>query len=103
MGIRSSPLAPKRPNINDHLKINKSNASYQTESTICGACCSNSLLDLSLLSLASIRDKLELLSREISAIVDLFSSLSETPLKSSDVTEDHTQEIIINKSHPEKY
>ena len=48
------------------------------------------------------RDKLELRSKEIYAIIDLSSHLSETPPKLSDVNEGQNQEIIINKSHPDK-
>ena len=103
MESRSSPLAPNLPNTNDHHEVSKSNASCQIETATYVTSFSNPLLDLSLLSLASMKDKLELLSKKISAIIDLRSSLSETPPKSSDVNEDRNQEIINNKSHPEKY
>ena len=103
MEIRSPPLAPNLPSNNDHLEANKSNASCQTETTTCDNCCSNPLSDLSLLSLIAMRDKLELISKEISAIIDLRSRLNEIPPKSSYVNENQNQEIIINKSHPDKY
>ena len=97
------PLAPNLSSINDHLKVSKSDASCQTETTTCGTCCSDSLLELSLSSLISMRDRLKILSKEISANIDLRSRLNETPPKSSDVNEDQNQEIIINNSHPDKY